>query len=263
MTRHTTRMTIEDAEHYTPEERAAIIATYPAHERDARVKGIPQLGSGRIFPLADDVISVQPFKTPDYWPLLGALDFGWDHPTAAVKLAWDRDNDCVYVVNAYRVRQATPIIHAAALKVWGSPLRWAWPKDGRQHKGDNSGKALAELYRDQGMKLLPEPSQYEGNRGDGVEAGLMDMLDRMQTGRLKVFDHLNDWFEEFRLYHRKDGLVVKEHDDLMSATRYALMSLRYARPSAQPARQQFAESDYDNPLAPVDRRGRAQYAESD
>ena len=39
------------------------------------------------------------------------------------------------------------------------------------------------------------------------------------TGRLKVFAHLADWFEEFRLYHRKDGLIVKERDDLISATR--------------------------------------------
>src|SRR5437879_10926112 len=61
-----------------------------------------------------------------------------------------------------------------------------------------------------------------------VEAGLMDLLDRMQTGRFKVFRHLNDWFEEFRLYHRKDGKVVKEADDLMAATRYALMMLRCA-----------------------------------
>ena len=45
----------------------------------------------------------------------------------------------------------------------------------------------------------------------------------MQTGRFKVFAHLDDWFEEFRLYHRKDGKVVKLRDDLMSATRYALM----------------------------------------
>lgn len=40
------------------------------------------------------------------------------------------------------------------------------------------------------------------------EAGLMMMLDRMQTGRLKVAKHLHDWWEEFRLYHRKDGKVV-------------------------------------------------------
>ncbi|HEX2353927.1 MAG TPA: DNA packaging protein, partial [Xanthobacteraceae bacterium] len=29
-------------------------------------------------------------------------------------------------------------------------------------------------------------------------------------------------------YHRKDGRVHKEGDDLMSATRYAVMMLRYA-----------------------------------
>jgi hypothetical protein len=43
--------------------------------------------------------------------------------------------------------------------------------------------------------------------------------------------HLNEWFEEFRLYHRKDGRVHKEGDDLMSATRYAVMMLRYAETS--------------------------------
>ena len=36
-----TNMTIHDAAHYTPEQRAAIIATYPAHEREARINGTP------------------------------------------------------------------------------------------------------------------------------------------------------------------------------------------------------------------------------
>jgi hypothetical protein len=54
----------------------------------------------------------------------------------------------------------------------------------------------------------------------------------METGRFKVFKHLNDWWEEFRLYHRKDGKVVKEGDDLMSATRYAIMSLRHSSTKA-------------------------------
>ena len=54
----------------------------------------------------------------------------------------------------------------------------------------------------------------------------------MQSGQFKVFDHLNDWWEEFRLYHRKDGKVVKEDDDLMSATRYAMMMLRDASTKA-------------------------------
>ena len=52
------------------------------------------------------------------------MDFGWDHPFAAVELVWDRDSDTVYVAKAYRLREATPIMHAAALKPWGN-LPWA------------------------------------------------------------------------------------------------------------------------------------------
>lgn len=221
-------MTIEDAEHYSPEEREAIIASYPAHEREARAKGIPVLGSGRIFPVSQESIECTPFDIPDHWAFIGGLDFGWEHPTAGVEIAHDRDADCVYVTKAYKAKEATPVIHAAALKPWGSELQFAWPQDGYQHdKG--SGKELRRQYEDQGLNMLPEHATFEDG-GNGVEAGLMDMLDRMQTGRLKVFSHLIEWFSEFLLYHRKDGKVVKEFDDLMSATRYAIMMLREAQP---------------------------------
>ena len=40
------------AEHFTPEQRQQIISSYPVHERDARTKGVPILGSGRIFPVS-------------------------------------------------------------------------------------------------------------------------------------------------------------------------------------------------------------------
>jgi hypothetical protein len=80
------------------------------------------------------------------------------------------------------------------------------------------------------QKSVPPRARARRPKGAvSVEAGLMEMLDRMQTGRFKVFKHLNDWWEEYRLYHRKDGKVVKENDDLMAATRYGIMMLRYAR----------------------------------
>jgi hypothetical protein len=56
----------------------------------------------------------------------------------------------------------------------------------------------------------------------------MEMLDRMQTGRWKVFSTCGGWFGEFRLYHRKDGLIVKLKDDLISSSRYAYMMRRFA-----------------------------------
>jgi hypothetical protein len=67
----------------------------------------------------------------------------------------------------------------------------------------------------------------------------MDMLERMQTGRLKVFSNLDDWFQEFRLYHRKDGKVVKQMDDLLSATRYALMMKRKAKVKPLPKQETY------------------------
>jgi hypothetical protein len=91
-----------------------------------------------------------------------------------------------------------------------------------------SGEQLAEQYRSQGLAMLRQRAMFEDG-SNGVEAGVAEMLTRMQTMRLRVFGHLTDWFEEFRLYHRKDGLIVKDGDDLLSATRYALMMRRFAK----------------------------------
>lgn len=225
MSRSVTRMTIEDAGHFTEEERAEIIAGYPAHERDARIKGIPALGSGRVYPVSDESITVPAFDIPSHWALINALDFGWEHPTAAIKLAWDRDSDIVYVVSTYRRKEATPVEHCATLKGWGR-IYWAWPQDGLQ-RDKRSGVQLRHDYEEHGLHMLANPAQFPDG-GNGVEAGLMMILERMQTGRFKVFSHLSDWFDEFRLYHRKDGRIVKLRDDLLDATRYGVMCLRFA-----------------------------------
>jgi phage terminase large subunit-like protein len=237
-------MTIDDAEHIPAEDRARIVASFPEHEREARAHGIPILGSGRVFPVAEEDLRVDALPIPSHWALIAAIDFGWDHPFAAVKLAWDRDADCVYVTNAYRVREQTPVVHAAALRPWGRKLKWAWPHDGLQHdKG--SGETLAAQYRGQGLNMLRAHATHSDG-GYGLEAGIMAMLDRMKTGRLKVFAHLTDWFEEFRLYHRKDGLIAKERDDLLSATRIALMMLRAsASPDDFATAPHTADGNYD------------------
>lgn len=225
--RNVTRMAIEEAEHFTVEQRQKIIASYPAHERDARTKGIPILGSGRIFPVPESSITCEPFEIPDHFARIGAMDFGWTHPFAAVELAHDRDQDIVYVIKAHRLKEATPVVHAGAVRSWGEKLPWAWPRDGRRETLEGAGIALSSQYSSQGLNMLYQHAQFDDG-SVSVEAGLMDMLTRMETGKFKVFSSLLDWFEEFRLYHRKDGKVVKEGDDLLAATRYGVMMLRFA-----------------------------------
>lgn len=224
--RRVVRMTIEDAEHYTPEERAKIIASYPAHEREARTKGVPSMGSGRIFPVPEEDITCEPFDIPAHWVQIIGIDFGWDHPFAAARCAWDRDNDIFYVCSEYRQREATPIVHAGGIKPWGEWIPVSWPHDGMQHdKG--SGVALKDQYEAQGLNMLMEKATHEDG-SNSVEAGVLDMLQRMQTGRWAVFNTCQGWLEEFRLYHRDEGKIVKERDDLISASRYAYMMRRFA-----------------------------------
>lgn len=232
-------MTIDDAEHYTPEQRAVIIASYPAHEREARARGVPTMGSGLIFPVTDESIEVEPFKIPAHFALIVGIDFGWDHPTGATLLAWDKDADIIYVVAEFRARETVPALVAAAIKPWGRWIPVAWPHDGLQHdKG--SGIQLKEQYRTHGLNMLkdkathpPAKGEDEGTGGNGVEAGLQDMYERMMTGRWKVFTTCRYWFEEKRMYHRDGGQVIKQLDDVLASSRYAYMMRRKAKSMAQ------------------------------
>lgn len=239
--RHVTTMTIEDAEHYTPEQRAKVVAAYPAHEREARANGVPVLGSGRIFPVEESILRFEPFQIPAHWKRICGLDFGWTHPTAAVWMAWDADTDVIYVYDCYRVKEKPVAIHADAIKSRGQWIPVAWPHDGENETA--VGPQLAKQYRECGVNTLPERAHYVLQNEDddtekssvSVEAGLQDMLSRMESQQLRVAAHLGDWWEEFRMYHRKDGKVVKVMDDLMSATRYGIMMLRHA--IAEPVRR--------------------------
>ena len=257
------QMTIEDAEHIAPEERQRVADGYQEFERDARLRGIPMLGSGRVFPIAESAITVPAFPIPNHWPRICGIDLGFDHPFAAAWLAWDRDADCVYVIDTYRERAVTMAVHVAAIRARGDVVV-AWPHDGLQHDRQ-AGDPMAAIYKKQGLRMLDERATFPDG-SNSVEAGVLEMLDRMQTGRLKIFSHLGDWIEEFRMYHRKDGRLVKERDDLLSAARYGLMMLRFARtsdrlPGARGSAPRVADgtgefSFSDERAAPMSRRER-------
>lgn len=227
------QMTIDDVSHYSDEQKAKIISSYDDSTRDARTRGIPVLGSGRVFNIPEELVKIDPIHIPDHWPRVGGLDFGWDHPTAATELAWDRDTDTIYLTREHRVSKNTPAVHAATLKSWGPGLPWMWPHDGNQaDKG--SGIQLAKQYKTGGLLMHPTNVTFEDG-SNGLEAGIMDMLTRMNEGRWKTFSTCPMWFNEFNLYHRKDGLIVALNDDLISASRYAMMGRRFAKTSTRRA----------------------------
>jgi phage terminase large subunit-like protein len=228
--RETIEMSIFDAEHISPEERERMIASWPVHEREARAYGKPMLGSGAIFTAPQDSITEEPIGIiPTFWYKLGGLDFGIDHPFAAVVILWDKDADVIHVHHTHRVKDALPIQHADALKRVGAALYWAWPNDGNVRRDD--GKPMAEHYKRHGLKMLDSHATWPDG-SISTEAGILEMDEREKSGRLKYANHLADLLEERRMYHRKadgSGSIVKQKDDLISALRVAIMAKRYAR----------------------------------
>jgi phage terminase large subunit-like protein len=253
------RMRMQDAGHLADAERQkALIATFPEHQRRARIDGLPMLGSGAVFedveldslavPLRiinEDVVhsSLGPLETRS-WAKLWGIDFGIAHAFAAALLGWDRDNDIVYVLAELKIKGGVPAIHASRMKAIASNVRVAWPHDGAaREKG--SGEQLADIYKREGLLMLDRHATFEGG-GYSTEAGIMEMLARMRSDRFKVAANCIEWQEEFASYHRKDGLIVKTNDDLLSATRIGIMQLRSGKavPLGSTRRDRSPEQHY-------------------
>jgi phage terminase large subunit-like protein len=218
----------EDAPHLDKDERNRLWNSYPPHMRDTRTKGTPLLGSGAIFAVTDEALLCEPIEPKPWWRFINGVDFGIDHPAAGAFCAFDPEGEgTFYVYDCYRAAGETPVYHAAAMKKHGDWIPNAWPHDGLE-RDKGSGVALKDLYRRQGLRMLKEHAHYPDERGNHTEPGLIEMLEWMRTGRFKVVRTLNDWYEEKRLYHRKDGKVVKQKDDIMAATRYAFIMRRSA-----------------------------------
>ena len=222
-------MTIEDAQHIKPEDRQKIIMGYKSHEREARARGIPLLGSGVIFTAPEENVKEPTIEyVPEYWAKIWGMDFGIGHPWAAALIAWDKDLDIIHVLAAMKQADTLPINHAAMMKPIGIEVPVAWPQDGTSRE-KGSGEPLASLYRKEGLKTLHEHATWPDG-GNSTEAGIAEIQEREQNGKINYASHLSELFEERRFYHRKDGQIVKLKDDILSAVRVAVMMKRFAKP---------------------------------
>jgi phage terminase large subunit-like protein len=205
----------DDVPHLDEHTKASLIAKLMPHQRMARTRGVPALGSGAIYPIDEAEFVVDDFQLPRFWARSYGLDVGWNR-TAAVWSAHNRETDVVYLYSEHYRAHAEPSVHAASIRARGEWIPGAIDpaSRGRQQK---DGEQLLQNYRDLGLNLTPA--------NNGVEAGLQTVWERLSTGRLKVFKSLTNWLSEYRIYRRDvKGKIVKENDHLMDATRYDLVS---------------------------------------
>ncbi len=227
---------IRDVVGHTPEYIASVIDSYPAHEREARINGEIMMGEGAVFEGVNEEMikfpAMELSKIPQHWRKIWGMDFGIGHPFAATLLGHDADTDIIYVMHEIRMADVLPQHHVAAIRGIAAMPPVAWPRDGTNREKSN-GVELHHFYEERngqpGLNMrFTHATLAEG--GISTNAGVTEILERMRRGKFLVFSTCLKWFQEFRGYHRKNGLIVRVGDDLMSATRQGVMDIRYAQP---------------------------------
>lgn len=209
--------TWDDAPHLTKAQRDDLWKSIPPYQRDARAKGVPQLGSGAIYPVPESDIVVPSMPIPDHWPRVYALDVGWNR-TAAIWGAHDRDAGVWYLYAEHYRGQAEPAVHAEAIKARGTWIPGVIDPAARG-RSQHDGQQLRSLYDDLGLDL--------SSADNSVEAGIYATWEMLSQGRLKVFSTCTSFLSEYRLYRRDEkGKIVKTNDHLMDCARYLVMSGR-------------------------------------
>lgn len=204
-----------DVPHLSEEAKAGLLSAYQPHERDARTKGIPSLGAGAIYPVPEEDIVCDPIEFPAWFEHCYALDVGWNR-TAALWGARDPETDIVYLYAEYYRGQAEPAVHAAAIRARGEWIPGVIDPAARG-RGQGDGNQLLQNYQDLGLRLTVA--------NNAVHAGIDTVWQRLSTGRLKVFRHLQNFLAEYRIYRRDEkGRIVKENDHLQDCCRYLCLS---------------------------------------
>lgn len=228
VSKYVTFCTWDDVPHLSPKVKAELWEAMPPHQRAARSKGIPALGSGAIYPVPESEITVEDFPIPDHWARCYALDVGWNR-TAALWGALNRDTGVLYLYSEHYRGDGEPPVHAEAVKARGAWIRGVIDPAARG-RSQVDGRQLLQMYRDLGLDIEPADN--------AVEAGIYQVWQMLSAGKLKVFQSCRNWFAEFRRYRRDEkGIIVKKDDHLMDNTRYLVMSGRdraRTKPAAKP-----------------------------
>jgi hypothetical protein len=158
--------------------------------------------AGLIYPGFQEATAVSASEIP--WERLkkcdgyGGVDWGWNHPFAAVHGVLD-DDDVLWITWCRYKRFCTVAQHAAKL-----------PRDGTD-EGASQTLWFADPSRPENIRDLPVADFVVRPAPNRIEPGIDMVRERYRTGRLKILDTLTPIFAEAGIY--SDGSTASEDDD--------------------------------------------------
>ena len=216
-----------EAAHLGPEHVARVMAlNLPEDEMNARLYGIPPQKTGKIFKIRWDDIKFPRFPIPAHWPTLGAMDPGFDHPTALLQGWKDPASGVIFIGRSYRRNGVQYHHHAREMRTWQTN-RWVFDPAANQGSS-HSGKTLTELYHNElepGWEYIPPSERILQMANNDREPGILKIQSMFEQGMILIFDDEEELLDELKNYERKkDGTVRKEKDDLIDDLRYLAMA---------------------------------------
>lgn len=215
------QITWDDVPHLSKDAKDALLNSIPPYQREARSKGIPALGVGAVYPIAESDYTIPPFEIPEHWKRVVGLDVGWN-TTAACWMAINPDTTECYVYSEYLAGELTPHQHAININSRGENIPVAI--DPASH---GSSQADGQVIFDQFKKLGLDVHNAENAR----EAGLWTTLDMMMNGKLKVFSTCVNLIKNIANMARDDKGKVKNSSTyhIADAFRYVVMTRDIAK----------------------------------
>lgn len=227
------QISLDDVPHIPPKEKQRMKDSALPHDYDARIYGIRNSAAGAVYPVDWSRILIDPFPIPDWWPKVYGFDTGVKN-NAAVWVAQNPETDTFYIYDRYYAGYEPFEIHTMAIKQ-KSKGTWMFGAADAFALNAEDGAQIIETYKNLGLNLIPA---YKKNK----DSGIMTVYQLFKSGRLFIFNHLDDLIKDLRKYRRDEtGKIVKKDDHGPDAVQYALTTgANYME--TEPT---FAENNYE------------------
>lgn len=214
-----TRAEMTEAPHVSPDDMKEMYENAPPHLRDAKTKGIPLIGAGLVYGLAESDIFIDRFPIMPDMARCYAIDFGWVDPTCVLWGAIDSETDTLYIYAEHYQKERPPSIHADVIKEHNKTAHFDIPgvcDPSGGGRNPNDGKVTRQTYAD--LKLVFTPAN------NALEPGITKVWDKMFNGKLKIFRTCTNTLKEYRGYRRDETGKLRGNDHAMDCLRYMVAS---------------------------------------
>jgi phage terminase large subunit len=217
-------------------------------KRGAWLEGDWDIAAGQFFTnFRYDLHVVKPFEIPSHWPVWASLDYGFNHPTVCHLFA--KNDGRIFIIGEYGERKKLVPSHAAAIKQLFARCRvdlarvnpFVAGQDAFAQRGNESGKTIADQYKDFGITLTP--ANTDRISGAGQVLGLLGDAENNIEPKLFIFDTCPRLIEQLPMMQHdpnrpEDVLKVdidddgNGGDDYYDSARYGVMVLPYEEEEA-------------------------------